>query len=316
MTSSYAKLLVAAYRNRPLAEVLDASPAALKGVSAADAEKLAQAFNIRTVAELARCRHHRAAEALLAASGRPPFDRGPPEAWVDLFAQAPLDHYVAHPRKRFRIHFGPVHYRGRLDGTARVLVLGQDPSTNEILAQRVLVGASGQRVQRLLAKLGITRSHVIANTFLFSVFGQFDAELRAISREPAILGFRNRCLDKLRAENPLEAVITFGVAPRHAVENWPGGEGLPVFALTHPAAPDGVVLANWNGSLDAMAAAITPDRDGVVDATPYGVAFTEADSMPVPAFDLPFGLPEWHGSGGGHSTRDGDDTIVWTSPTG
>jgi uracil-DNA glycosylase len=94
--------------------------------------------------------------------------------------------------------------RGRLDGTARVLVLGQDPSTNEILAQRALVGTSGQRVQKLLAKIGITRSYVSFNTFLFSVLGQFDTELRAVSLDPEILDHRNRCLDRIRAQNPVQ----------------------------------------------------------------------------------------------------------------
>jgi uracil-DNA glycosylase len=91
--------------------------------------------------------------------------------------------------------------RGRLDGTARVLVLGQDPSTNEILAQRAFVGTSGQRVQKLLAKIGITRSYVVFNTFLFSVFGQL---LRAVSLDPEILDHRNRCLDRIRAQNPVQ----------------------------------------------------------------------------------------------------------------
>lgn len=240
--------------------------------------------------------------------------RSPPDIWLDVFADAPVEHYVQHPAKRFRTQFGPVCYRGRLDGTARVLVIGQDPSTNEILAQRTLVGDSGQRVQKLLANLGITRSYVIVNTFLFPIFGQFDTEMRAISLEAPILAWRNRCLDKIRTENALEAVITFGVAPRHAVEHWPGGQGLPVFTLMHPAAEDSAVLANWSSQLAAMAASIALDPDGAVDTTPYGTAFTPADSAAIPQFDLPFGLPAWHGQGGGHSERDGNSRIIWTSP--
>ena len=112
------------------------------------------------------------------------FDSGPPSAWASLFAQAPLDAYIAHSSGRFRTPFGPVWYRGRLDGTARVLLVGQDPSTDEILAQRIFVGSAGQRVQELLRKLGVTQSYLLLNTFLFSVFGQYDSQLRAIAREP------------------------------------------------------------------------------------------------------------------------------------
>jgi uracil-DNA glycosylase len=314
MTSSYTSLLVAAYRGKPLKDILSASPSALRGISASGAEALTQALGIRTVAQLAESRHHRAAQTLLAAAGRPPFDPGPPLPWLDQFARAPLEYYVTHSKRRFRVQFGPVYYRGRLDGTARVLVVGQDPSTNELLAQRAFVGLSGQRVQGLLARIGITRSYTVTNTFLFPVFGQFDAQLRRISLEPPIIEYRNACLDRLRAENPLEAVIAFGAAPRHAVEHWPGGEGLPTFFLTHPAAEDRFVLRNWSGHLEGMAAAITPDPDGTVDLTPYGSAFRETDTMPIPRFDLPFGLPEWHGGSGGSSMRDGNQRIIWTSP--
>jgi len=241
------------------------------------------------------------------------FDSGPPNSWRSVFDQAPLAHYVNHPKKRFRFQFGPVYYRGRLDGTARVLIVGQDPSTNEILAQRAFVGQSGQRIQRLLAKIGITRSYVILNTFIFSVFGQFDTELRNISLEPEVINFRNLCLDKALTDNPLEAILTMGAAPKHAYDHWPGRPQLPAFFLTHPAAADSMVLSDWNKDLQAMASAITKDPDGQVDTAPYGNKFTTADSVSIPPFDLPFGIPDWHGNGG-HSTRDGNNRIIWESP--
>ena len=37
-----------------------------------------------------------------------------------------------HPVKDFRVEWGPVFHRGRLDGTARILVIGQDPGQHEI----------------------------------------------------------------------------------------------------------------------------------------------------------------------------------------
>jgi hypothetical protein len=314
VTSSYKTLLDAAYDNKPLNEVLGASPAALEGISATNATKLAEVLNVHTVAELAECRFHHAAKAILAASGRPSFDPGPPNHWLDVFNQAPLATYMNHPKKRFRFEFGPVYYRGRLDGTARVLIIGQDPSTNEILAQRAFVGQSGQRVQKLLAKIGITRSYLVLNAFLFSVHGQFDAELRNISLEPQIMGYRNKCFDKVRAENPVQAVIAFGAGAKHAYENWPGSQQLPAFFLAHPAAADELVLSDWSQDLQAMADVISPDLDGISDITPYGSAFTADDSLPVPTFDLPFGIPDWHRHGGGRSNRDGNSKIIWTSP--
>jgi hypothetical protein len=52
-----------------------------------------------------------------------------------------------YPPADFRTEWGPIFHRGRLDGSARVLVIGQDPSAHESIARRILVGeaASGCR---------------------------------------------------------------------------------------------------------------------------------------------------------------------------
>ena len=166
----------------------------------------------------------------------------------------------------------------------------------------------------MLAKIGITRSYLVFNAFLFSVHGQFDTELRNISLEAQIMGYRNTCFDKARAENPLQAVIAFGAGAKHAYENWPGGQQLPAFFLAHPAAADQLVLSDWSQDLQAMANVISPDLDGIADTAPYSSAFTPNDSLPIPQSDLPFGIPDWHCDGGGRSNRDGNSKIIWTSP--
>src|SRR4030095_8257965 len=76
------------------------------------------------------------------------------------------------PADSFRVEWGPIFHRGRLDGTARLLIVGQDPATHETITRRILVGEAGQRIQGFLTKLGVSRSYVFVNTFLYSVFGQ------------------------------------------------------------------------------------------------------------------------------------------------
>lgn len=314
MTSSYDKMVVAPFRGSTVAELLAASPAALKGVSAADAELLRAAFGIRTIRDLAQNVFFQRAAAILVGAGGVGYDPGPPTAWAGFWAAAPLAYYEQHPARRFRVDFGPVYYRGRLDGSARVLVVGQDPSTNELLAQRVLVGSSGQRVQGYLRKLGLTYSYVIVNAFLFSVFGQFDAQLRSISLEEPILTYRNALFDRLARESNLQAVIAVGNGAQHAVEQWPGRQALPVFGIMHPAALDeAALLASWNASLAGLLAAVGPDDASQPDPTPYGATFQPADLAPIPPEDLPFGVPAWQGNGS-HSRRDGNKTIIWTAP--
>ena len=60
----------------------------------------------------------------------PPFDA--------LVADYPGEE--VYPSADFRVEWGPIFHRGRLDGSARVVVLGQDPATHESISRRILVG--------------------------------------------------------------------------------------------------------------------------------------------------------------------------------
>ena len=91
------------------------------------------------------------------------------EPWAGLCRTYPgADVY---PASDFRVEWGPLFHRGRLDGSARVLLIGQDPAQHEAITRRILVGEAGQRTQGFLARLGITRSYVMVNTYLYSVYG-------------------------------------------------------------------------------------------------------------------------------------------------
>ena len=244
------------------------------------------------------------------------FDKGPNTSWATTFANAPHQFYINHPSGRFRTEFGPVYYRGRLNTSVKLLIVGQDPSTDEILAQRNLVGSAGQRVQKLLRKIGITRSYVMFNTFLYGIKGQMDVIMNAAALEPAILNYRNSVFDKIASSNTLQVIVSFGNGADLAVTNWPGRPaGIPWVQLVHPSAPDNIVLPNWNASLNGLHAAVTPDSVALVDMTPYGAAFGANDVTDIPREDLSFGLADWHGTSGvTHSQRNGDNIINWTSP--
>src|SRR5262249_15984202 len=82
----------------------------------------------------------------------------------------------AYPSKDFRTEWGPIFHRGRLDGSARVLIIGQDPGQHENVLRRILVGEAGRRAQGFLAKLGMTTSYVLINALLYSVFGDKGAK--------------------------------------------------------------------------------------------------------------------------------------------
>jgi hypothetical protein len=212
-----------------------------------------------------------------------------------------------YPSKDFRTEWGPIFHRGRLDGSARVLVLGQDPSSHESIARRILVGEAGQRTQGFLAKLGIVSSYVMINTFLYSVYGQGGGERHR--DDPAIAGYRNEWLDALLVGRPVEAVVALGSLAEGAFLGWketPAGQASDaVFRrIIHPTFPEGqrsvpraeatkAMLENWNEGVTALRPAI--EHPDVVQPTDlYGEAFDKAtDLAPIPERDLPAGLPDW-----------------------
>lgn len=64
------------------------------------------------------------------------FDLGPvEEPFASLVADYPgTDTY---PASGFRVEWGPIFHRGRLDGSARLLVIGQDPAQSETIVRRI-----------------------------------------------------------------------------------------------------------------------------------------------------------------------------------
>lgn len=214
-----------------------------------------------------------------------------------------------YPAADFRVEWGPVFHRGRLDGTARVLVIGQDPAAHESIARRILVGEAGQRVQGFLAKLGIDRSYVMVNAFLYSVYGQAGGERH--KDDPAITKYRNRWLDAVFARSPIEAVVAFGRLADHAWNAWAatprGGRAAVTYrAVKHPTYPESSsasgqttkaeamakMLDEWNAALGPLSAAIT-HADAARPVEHYGATLVPGDLAPIPECDLPAGCPPW-----------------------
>jgi Uracil DNA glycosylase superfamily len=226
-----------------------------------------------------------------------------------------------YPADAFRVEWGPIFHRGRLNGSARVLVIGQDPAASENVTRRILVGAAGHRVQGFLAKLGIDHSYVMINTFLYSVYGTFSGAHH--KNDAAIIAYRNRWLAALTASARLEAVIALGQLADDAWSTFTAQAGtsiaaLPYAHITHPTQPESssggdpqklaeaiaALLANWNSALQHLHPAIAhPDTPRPL--TLYGEAFATADLAEIPEADLPAGLPAWMRSPAAWAQRTG-----------
>ena len=230
-----------------------------------------------------------------------------------------------YPSNQFRVEWGPVFHRGRLDGSARVLVIGQDPAQHETVIRRILVGEAGRRIQGFLGKLGITSSHVLINTFLYSVYGSAKADTR---RDPRLIAYRNRWLDALLVGTQVEAVVSLGMLANEAWDFWkstPAGQASSVThaAITHPTEPESSsnhdkvklaaatekLLQNWNAGLETLSPAVThPD-----EARPlvlYGATWADGDRLPMLEADFPAGLPSWMHEQDGWAKRLGKDPLA------
>ena len=162
--------------------------------------------------------------------------------------------------------FGPVLYRGRLDGTARVLGIASDPGPAECLpfARRALVGDSGQKTQGFLARLGLTRSYALVNGFAVALRPSKKTKGMKVLREnAAIKAARHALYDGLLAGGALQAIVAFGDVAHKAYDLWaaanPAVKDVPSVKVAHPAAIDR--LGNGNDpALKAWAKAITTLR--------------------------------------------------------
>lgn len=232
--------------------------------------------------------------------------------------------HTAYPFKDFRVEWGPIFHRGRLDGSARVLVIGQDPGQHENVLRRILAGEAGRRVQGFLAKLGIVDSYVLINALLYSVASSQGA---SYVNQPAVQAYRDLWLDAILAPGNIEAVVTFGNMARDAWRSYERRRKLTgkiaTAYLTHPTFPISAggtaaemaantkkMLAQWSKALPTLHAALQHADRPVARPVPYGAGFKASDKADIPARDLPPGIPAWMYDDDGWAKRVGAKPII------
>ena len=252
------------------------------------------------------------------------FDPGPPPEVADHFEKVPS--YAAH-RDLFWYDWGPIFYRGRLDRSARLLCIASDPGPTERIAGRTLVGDAGQRVQGFLSKLGLTRSYVCVNAYAYALLPSRSMTAIPILSEPEQQTWRNELFSMITGAG-LQAIVTFGLQARIAVEQWAQAPPVMIKKVPHPSSRDAAKLINeWRIAVADLRTVVIPDPDGSNASPNYGDKFAETDYARIPPADLPFGVPSWLGddSLGRRSRpkrrntveRDPADllhTLIWRAP--
>jgi len=253
------------------------------------------------------------------------FDPGPPPAVARLFGQLPS--YAA-SKQAFWFDWGPIFYRGRLNKSARVLCIAQDPGATERIANRTLVGDAGQRVQGFLTKLGLTRSYVCLNAYAYAMIPSEAATVATMLADPAHVAWRNKLFDLVTGPK-LQAIVAFGNKAHEVVDLWPGHGGVPVFKILHPSSHNPVALLNdWRSAITALRLIVTPDSKAKAQLPNYGASMAAADYTPIPRADLPFGvaphlgddawvrtLNPMHPTSVERPQPDDRHTLIWKAPT-
>ena len=245
------------------------------------------------------------------------FDKGPTASFANHFAALP-DYGAI--KENFWYDWGPIFYRGRLDGSARVICVASDPGPTERIAGRTLVGNAGQRVQGFLNKIGLTQSYVCVNGWAYALFpSHLDDGLKLLT-QPDLLAWRNKLFNMLKKPS-LQAIVAFGAVAQKAVQLWDTKGNIPVFETYHPsyhsggAAGEKKMLTDWNRVVKELRKIVTPDDDAPVKKPPlYGDKFAESDYAAIPRIDLPFGLPNWFGNDAFFRKKGGMNSVSRPSP--
>jgi uracil-DNA glycosylase len=262
-------------------------------------------------------------------------DPGPTAAsgWASLFAETPnyrgLGRAVLH-REAFRWHHGPMFFRGRLDGSAKVVLVGQEGAQDESLSHRSFTGGTGARMQHFLHHLGFDRSYLFLNSFVYPIFGQYTDLLRPLAQDPRspITRHRNRILDKAIVEGDGRLVVAVGRAAKESIATWVGAHGgsadpdhlesaalgslpgrLRLVGVVHPGSVSGstsAIKADFQRACNLIRGWVAADA-GWLPADP-GVprdlaAAYQYRSAAIPYRDFPFGTCPRLGRGGTSSNR-------------
>ena len=251
------------------------------------------------------------------------FDPGPPPRFADLFGRMPD---LSPIRDALWFDWGPIFYRGRLDGSARVVCIASDPGPTERIAGRTLVGDAGQRVQGFLRKLGLSRSYLCLNAFPYALFPGRAHDAPELLAHPSFARWRSELYDA--AADSVSEVIAFGHVAASAMDAWPGAARVRVTRIPHPSSRDETALTTaWRHAIRDLRTRVVPDP-GTRRAANYGAAFVERDYARIPSADLPYGVPPWLGDDAwrragsprrNNSVRrpnpDDRHTLIWTAPT-
>ena len=264
-------------------------------------------------------------------------DPGPPASsgWAELFAETPNYRGLGRAvlgKEAFRWHHGPMFFRGRLDGSAKVVIVGQEGAQDESLSHRSFTGGTGARMQHFLRHIGFDRSYLFLNSFVYPIFGQYTDALRPLAQDPRspVASHRKRIFDKAIVDGDVRLVVAVGRAAKESVASWVKAHGgnadpnkleaaslgslpnrLRVVGVLHPGGASGgggtsAIQADFRRAVNLIKGWIEDDSSWLPPdpGVPRNLGGPYAYlSAPIPYRDFPFGTCPRLGRGGTSSNR-------------
>jgi uracil-DNA glycosylase len=224
------------------------------------------------------------------------FDPGPPAQFARLLmggepGLAWPDFATLGVRAHPSFGVGPI-YRGRLS-QAHMLVLADQESHDDLFTFRAMTGDAGQRFQKWLEAIGITRSYAILRLFPVDTLDAPAAATNALVDHPQVRRLYQTIIERIVAAAATKLVLFVGPNARKM---------RPIV----PAVIQGVEMKAWHetGALDDWTRAIEEIRplNYVKDLSHPSFAFDGTRGQ-IPRIDLPYGTLRWQGTSGDRAVR-------------
>jgi hypothetical protein len=170
------------------------------------------------------------------------YDSGAPKdsKWFELYGAVPNYRSIGivalggtpMSDEKFRWQMGPMWYRGRLTPqSVKAFVVGQEGAQDENVSNRAFTGSTGTRVQKFLKHMGIHRSYLFMNTFVYTINGQLDDDpnfkwLEQGENSP-IVNYRHSLFDYMLETNNETVALFMGIGAggKASVATWVRARG-------------------------------------------------------------------------------------------
>jgi hypothetical protein len=188
--------------------------------------------------------------------------------------------------------YGPI-YRGR-PAEARVLVLADQESNDDLFTGRAMTGEAGQRFQEFLRAMGITRSYLILRVLPVDTSDLSDAQVNSIVDHAKTRALYGAAVQQVTAAASTAVVLTVGPHAKRLADNiLPSG----LHRVRLKAWRQVGARADWQAALNGLKTVSFP-KDEASPSFQY-----DGRRGQIPRLDLPYGTLRWQGTSGERAVR-------------